>query len=142
MRPEAAAEAAAQQAGVEIKTYSVIYSLIDEVKSAMIGMLDKRYKEITRGRAEVRQVFRHSKFGNVAGCYVASGQIRKTSKVRLLRDSVIVFEGELANLRRFKDDVAVVEVGLECGIGLQGYQDVKEGDLLEAYELEEVPIHI
>jgi len=142
VRPDSAAADWAQERGVEIKTYQIIYDLIDEVKAAMAGMLEKKYREIPMGRAEVRQVFRVSKLGNVAGCYVSSGEIARNGHARLLRDGVIVYNGRIANLRRYKDDVSNVAVGLECGIGLENCQDVREGDEIEFYELQEIPAEI
>ncbi len=142
VRPDAVAMLQAQNLGIEIKSYQVIYDLLDDIKAAMAGMLDKRYKENVRGRVEVREVFRVSKVGNVAGCYVASGEVARTSRVRLLRENVVIYDGRISSLKRFKDDVSSVEVGLECGIEIQDYQDIKVGDELEVYELEEVPVEI
>ncbi|MCX7015442.1 MAG: translation initiation factor IF-2, partial [Candidatus Sumerlaeota bacterium] len=142
VRADAAAADQAQRRGIEIRTYEIIYDLIDEVKAAMAGMLEKKYKEIPRGRAEVRQVFKVSKFGNVAGCYVTSGEIGRNARARLLRDDVVIYNGRVANLRRYKDDVSSVPVGQECGIGLENYHDIHEGDEIEVYELEEIPVHL
>ena len=138
VRPDVQAGDAAQHSGIQIKTYQIIYDLINDVKSAMVGMLEKKFKEITRGRAEVRQVFRVSKMGNIAGSFVQSGEIPRSSHVRLLRDNAVVYTGKIANLRRFKDDVRSVQAGLDCGIGLENFQDLKEGDEIEAYDLEEI----
>lgn len=142
IRPDVMASQAAADSGVQIRTYQIIYDLINDVKQAMVGMLEKKFKEISRGRAEVRQVFRVSKVGNIAGCFVQSGEIKSTSRARLLRDSAVVYEGKIANLRRFKDDVRSVQAGLDCGIGLENYQDVKEGDEIEVFDLEEIAQHI
>jgi translation initiation factor IF-2 len=142
VRPDAVATSQAHSLGIEIKSYQVIYDLLDDIKAAMAGMLDKRYKENVRGRVEVREVFRVSKVGNVAGCYVASGEVKSTSRVRLLRDNVVIYDGRVASLRRFKDSVSSVQVGLECGIEIRDFHDVKAGDELEVYELEEVPVEI
>jgi translation initiation factor IF-2 len=142
IRPDVTAAEEARRQNVEIKTYRVIYDLIDEVKSAMVGMMDKRFREITRGRAEVREIFRVSKVGSVAGSYVSTGEIARGNRARLLRQSVVVYDGQISNLRRFKDDVSSVQTGLECGIGLQDYQDIKEGDEIEVYDLEEVQIQL
>lgn len=142
VRPDVMASEAASNTGVQIRTYQIIYDLINEVKQAMVGMLEKKFKEIPRGRAEVRMVFRVSKVGNIAGSFVQSGEIRSSSRARLLRDSAVVYDGKISNLRRFKDDVRSVNAGLDCGIGLENFQDIKEGDEIEVYDLEEIAQHI
>jgi translation initiation factor IF-2 len=128
----------AEQEGVEIKTYSVIYDMVDDVKKAMEGLLAPTIEERELGRAEVRQTFSVPKIGTVAGCYVTSGLIRRNAKVRLFRDNVLVWTGGLGSLRRFKSDVREVSDGYECGIRLEGFNDLKEGDVIEAYETIEV----
>ncbi len=138
VRPDSKAKKAAEREKVEIRTYRVIYDLIDDVKKAMAGMLEPQYEEVVLGRAEVRQVFNVPKVGKVAGCYVLEGKITRSAQIRVLRDGVIVHEGKLASLKRFKDDVREVAAGYECGMAIDGFQDIKEGDIIEAYELQEV----
>jgi translation initiation factor IF-2 len=137
VRPNANARELAEQEGVDIRLYRVIYDAIDDVKAALSGMLKPEERESILGEAEVRQTFRVPKLGMIAGCYVTRGTIRRNSQVRLVRDGVVVYEGRVASLRRFKDDVAEVREGFECGIGLENFQDVKEGDVIEAFEVEE-----
>ncbi len=139
VRPDAQARKAAEREGVEIRLYRVIYDLLDDVKKAMEGMLEPEYEEVVLGRAEVRQVFQVPKVGKVAGCYVLEGVIHRNAKVRLVRDGVVVYDGSIASLKRFKEDVKEVTAGYECGLGLQDFNDIKEGDVIEAYELKEVP---
>jgi translation initiation factor IF-2 len=137
VRPSAGARELAEDEGVDIRTYRVIYDAIDDIKAALSGLLKPEQRERILGEAEVRQTFRVPKLGVVAGSYVRSGVIRRNASVRLVRDGVIVYEGKIGSLRRFKDDAAEVREGFECGIGLENYQDVKEGDIIEAYEVEE-----
>lgn len=132
VRPEPNARKAAERDGVDIRVYRVIYNLLDDVKAAMEGLLDPEFKEEVLGRAEVRQTFKVPG-GVVAGCYVLDGKITRAAEVRVLRDNVIVHEGKIASLRRFKDDVREVAHGYECGIGLERFNDIKEGDVLEAF---------
>ncbi len=139
VRPDAQARKAAEKEGVEIRLYRVIYDLLEDVKKAMEGMLEPEYEEVLLGRAEVRQVFQVPKVGRVAGCYVLEGTIPRNAKVRLVRDGVVVYEGGIASLKRFKEDVREVAAGYECGMGLVDFNDIKEGDIIEAYELKEVP---
>jgi translation initiation factor IF-2 len=138
VRPSAGARELAEQEGVDIRTYRVIYDAIDDIKSALSGLLKPEEHERILGEAEVRQTFRVPKLGVIAGSYVRSGTIRRNSRARLVRDGVVVYDGKIASLRRFKDDVAEVRDGFECGIGLENYQDLKDGDIVEAYEVEEV----
>jgi translation initiation factor IF-2 len=137
VRPNANARELAEREGVDIRLYRVIYDAIDDVKAALSGMLKPEERESILGEAEVRQTFRVPKLGVIAGCYLTKGTIRRNSQVRLIRDGVVVYEGRVASLRRFKDDVAEVREGFECGIGLENFQDVKEGDVIEAFEVEE-----
>jgi translation initiation factor IF-2 len=137
VRPSAGARELAEDEGVDIRTYRVIYDAIDDIKAALSGLLKPEQRERILGEAEVRQTFRVPKLGVVAGSYVRSGVIRRNAPVRLVRDGVIVYDGKIGSLRRFKDDAAEVREGFECGIGLENYQDVKEGDIIEAYEVEE-----
>jgi translation initiation factor IF-2 len=138
VRPEKKAETEAEKSGVEIRLHTVIYNVTDEIRKAMEGLLEPTLKEVARGRAEVRDTFRVPKFGVVAGCYVTEGSIGRNSPVRLLRDNRVIYEGKIASLRRFKDDVSEVKQGFECGIGLERYQDVKVGDVIEAYQVEKI----
>jgi translation initiation factor IF-2 len=138
VRPSAGARELAEDEGVEIRTYKVIYDAIDDIKTRLSGLLRPEEREQILGEAEVRQTFRVPKLGLIAGSYVRSGTIPRNASVRLVRDGVIVYEGRIASLRRFKDDVGEVREGFECGIGLENFQDVKEGDLIEAFRVEEV----
>ena len=138
VRPEAMAKSAAEKEGVEIKTYSVIYNAIEDVEAAMKGMLDPVYKEVIIGNAEVRQTFKVSNVGTIAGCYVTDGKISRNSTVRVIRQNIVIHEGKLISLKRFKDDAKEVAKGYECGIQIEDYNDVKEGDLIEAHIMEEV----
>src|SRR6185312_9475275 len=134
VRPLPEATPLAQQEGVDIRTYTVIYKITEELRGAMLGMLEPEEVEASLGSAEVRQTFRASRIGIIAGCHVTQGRITRNAKVRLVRDGTIVYEGGIASLRRVKDDVREVEEGMECGIVLENFQDVKEGDVIEAYE--------
>jgi len=123
---------------IDVRYYSVIYELIDDVKQAMSGLLAPEKREEILGTAQVRDVFRSSKFGAVAGCMVIEGTLYRNRPIRVLRDDVVIFEGELESLRRFKDDVPEVRNGMECGIAVKSYNDVKEGDKIEVFEVKEV----
>jgi translation initiation factor IF-2 len=138
VRPAGKAAALAQKEGVQIRPYSIIYNVVDEVKAAMEGLLAPAQVEKLLGKAEVRQIFRISKAGNVAGCMVVSGSVRRGAHARLLRDGAEIWHGRIAALKRFKDDAREVKEGTECGISLEGFQDVKEKDIIEAYEIEQV----
>jgi len=138
VRADAAARNALKESGVDVRYYSVIYEAIDDIKAAVTGMLSPEIREQIVGLAEVREVFRSPKFGNVAGCMVIDGYVRRSNPIRVLRDSVVIYEGTLESLRRFKDDVAEVRAGTECGIGVKNYNDVKVGDQIECYERSEV----
>ncbi|HZN25331.1 MAG TPA: translation initiation factor IF-2 [Burkholderiales bacterium] len=137
-RADAAARKLAESGGVQIRYYNIIYEAVDEIKAALSGMLAPERKENTLGVVEIRQVFKISKIGTVAGCYVTEGLVRRGAKIRLLRDNVVIHEGELDSLKRFKDDVREVKAGFECGLSLKGYNDIKVGDQLEVYEVVEV----
>ncbi|MGH7846862.1 MAG: translation initiation factor IF-2 [Candidatus Binatia bacterium] len=138
IRPESKASALAAQEGVDVRLYTIIYDLLADVRAAMEGLLEPTFREQIHGRAQVRQIFAVRGQGTVAGCYVQEGKILRSSSVRLLRDQVVVHEGKLASLRRFKDDVREVTAGFECGLVLEGFQDLKAGDVIEAYE--KVPV--
>ena len=133
VRPSAAARKLAEQEGVEINTYSVIYDAIDDVKSAMIGMLDKVKKEVVTGEVEVREVFKISKVGTVAGAFVTEGKVHRSDKARLVRDGIVIHTGELNALKRYKDDVKEVGAGFECGISLVNFNDIQQGDIIETF---------
>ncbi len=138
VRPEKKAAEEAEKVGVEIRLHTVIYNVTDEIKKAMEGLLDPTLKEVVRGRAEVRTTFKVPKFGVVGGCYVTEGAIPRSAQLRLLRDNRVIHEGKVGSLRRFKDDVSEVKQGFECGIGLDRYQDIKVGDIIEAFQVEKV----
>jgi translation initiation factor IF-2 len=138
VRPNAEARASAEREGVEIRTYNVIYRLTEDIEQALVGMLKPVTTEETLGEAEVRQLFRVSRLGTIAGSYVTSGVVRRNARVRVVRDGTVVYDTTIAQLRRFKDDVREVEEGFECGILLEGFNDVKEGDVLEVYEVRQV----
>ena len=137
-RADATARKLAESSGIDIRYYNIIYEAVDEVKAALSGMLAPEKKENILGLVEVRQVFRISKVGTVAGCYVTEGLVRRNAKVRVLRDNVVIHDGELDSLKRFKDDVREVKAGFECGLSLRGYNDINVGDQLEVYEIQEV----
>lgn len=134
VRADASAKRVAEQEGVELRYYSVIYKLVDEVKAAMTGMLAPKFEEQITGIAQVRDVFRSSKLGAIAGCMVIEGVVKRNNPIRVLRDNVVIFEGELESLRRFKDDVNEVRSGMECGIGVKNYNDIKPNDQIEVYK--------
>ena len=138
VRPAGKATQLAQQEGVEIRQYGIIYNVVDDVKNAMEGMLAPTLVESVIGKAEVRQVFKLSKAGTVAGCMVIEGLVKRSATARLLRDSRVVWQGRFSSLKRFKDDVREVKEGFDCGIALENYNDVKEGDLIEVVDVEEV----
>jgi len=138
IRPEVKAQAMAEKEGVDIRLYNVIYDAVDDVRKAMEGLLEPVFKEKYLGRAEIREIFSVPKAGNVAGCYIQDGKILRNSQVRLLRDNVVVYQGKLGTLRRFKDDVKEVATGYECGMGLENYNDIKIGDIIESFEMEKV----
>lgn len=138
VRPEPVARKEAEREGVDIRLYRVIYDLLDDIKAAMSGLLEPEFKEVILGRAEVRQTFRVPNVGTVAGCYVQEGKITRNAEVRVLRDNVVVHEGKIASLKRFKDDVREVTHGYECGIGLEKFNDIKDGDVIEAFYMEKI----
>jgi len=138
VRPGTAVENLADKESVEIRTYRVIYKAIEEIKDAMAGLLDPELKEVTAGRAEVRDTFKVPDIGIIAGVYVKNGEINRNYKVRLVRDGVVIHEGDISSLKRFKDDVREVKEGYECGVGIEGYNDIKVGDILEIYYYKEI----
>ncbi len=139
VRPMAPVRQEAATKGVEIRLYNIIYKVIEDIEAACNGLLDPEYEEVVTGQAEVRSTFKISKVGTIAGCYVTDGVIERNSLVRILRDGVVVFEGKMASLRRFKDDVKEVKYGFECGIGIENFNDIKEGDIIEASIMKEIP---
>jgi len=138
VRPEPKGSDLAEREGVDIRLYSVIYDVVDDVRKAMEGLLEPTLKEVVQGRAEVRNTFHISRIGTIAGCSVLSGKVTRNSNIRLLRDNVVVFEGKLSSLKRFKDDVKEVVEGYECGLGIENYNDIQVGDHIEAYVIEKV----
>ncbi|WP_194190476.1 translation initiation factor IF-2 [Clostridium chrysemydis] len=138
VRPDGNASAAAERDGVEVKTYRIIYDAIEDVKSAMIGMLEPEYKEVVLGQAEVRETYKISNVGTIAGCYVLDGKITRNADIRVLREGIVIFESSLASLKRFKDDVKEVRSGYECGLNVEKFNDIKEGDIIEAYTMEAI----
>ncbi|MFZ4516791.1 MAG: translation initiation factor IF-2 [Microthrixaceae bacterium] len=139
VRPGRQAREMAEAEDVEIRTYEVIYKLLEDIEAAMVGMLEPEFEEVVTGDAEVREVFRVPRVGAVAGCMVQNGTITRGSRVRFLREGTIIWKGEISSLRRFKDDVREVAAGFECGIGLSDFQDLKQGDVIETYDLREIP---
>ncbi len=137
VRPTSNASALAKEEDVDIRTYRIIYNAIEDIEAAMTGMLDPEYKEVDLGKAEVRATFKVPGSGMVAGCYVVEGKILRNASIRLVRDGIVVHEGNIDSLRRFKDDVKEVATGYECGIGIENYNDVKDGDMIEAYQMKE-----
>ena len=138
VRPDRKSRELAESEGVDLRLYEVIYQVLEDVQQALVGMLKPEFEEIVTGDAEVREVFSIPRIGKVAGCYVTNGVIRRGSKVRFLREGVVIWNGEIASLKRFKEDVREVQNGFECGIGLENYQDLKQGDVIETYELKEI----
>jgi translation initiation factor IF-2 len=138
VRANAQARELAKRDGVDIRYYSIIYDLIDDLKALLSGMLAPELRETMLGTAEIRKVFAISKVGNVAGCMIKDGIVKRGARVRLLRDDVVIHEGKLSTLKRFKDEVREVKEGYECGMGFENYNDIREGDLIECYEIEEI----
>jgi translation initiation factor IF-2 len=138
VRPEGKARKAAEAKGIEIRTYGIIYELLEDLERILVGSLTPDSQEVVLGTAEVRALFKVPRMGTVAGCYVTEGVIQRNAKVRLIRQGVVIHTGSLGSLRRFKDDVREVATGFECGIGIDGYNDLKEGDLIEAFVIREV----
>lgn len=138
VRPTAAVRQTAAEKGVEIRLYSIIYKLLEDIEAALKGMLEPEYEEVVIGQAEVRNTFKISKVGTVAGCYVTDGVIQSNSLVRIIRDGIVVYEGKMASLKRFKDDAKEVKYGFECGITIENFNDIKEGDIIEASVMKEI----
>ena len=140
VRPNAKVRQKAEEEGIEIRLHNIIYKMVEEIETAMKGMLAPEIKEVVTGQAEIRQVIKVSKVGNIAGCYVTDGFIRRNCGIRLLRDSVVVYEGKLGSLKRFQDDAKEVAEGFECGLSIENFNDIKEGDIVEGYIMEEVEV--
>jgi translation initiation factor IF-2 len=142
VRPDRNAEDLAARERVDIRLHSVIYNVTDEMKKAMTGLLEPTFKEVRVGVAEIRNIFKVPKFGTIAGCMVTEGRITRAgeTQARLLRDHVVIYEGKIGSLRRFKDDVSEVKAGFECGIGFEKYNDLKVGDLIEVFVMERVAV--
>lgn len=138
VRPTSSAIAMAEREQVDMRTYRIIYELIEDIEKAMKGMLDPEYKEVVIGQAEVRETFKVSGVGTIAGSYVTEGKVTRSSKARLVRNGIVIYDGEVASIRRFKDDVKEVARGYECGITLANFNDIKEQDIIEAYEMQEI----
>src|SRR6185436_14022866 len=138
VRANGQARDAAERQGIEIRYYAIIYDLVDDVKQAMAGLLAPTLRETFLGNAEILEIFNITKVGKVAGCRVTEGVVQRGARVRLIRDSVVVHEGTLSTLKRFKDEVREVQVGQECGMAFEGYQDMRAGDVIECFEVEHV----
>jgi len=138
VRPTTKAMKAAEDTGVEIRTHNIIYKIIEEIEQALTGMLDPEYKERYLGRIEIKQVFKITKVGNIAGCVVVDGKVNKEANIRILRNGIVVYDGKLSSLKRFQNDASEVVVGQECGLGIDNFNDIKEGDIVEAYVMDEV----
>ncbi|KDE63294.1 translation initiation factor IF-2, partial [Fusobacterium necrophorum DJ-1] len=138
VRPTTKALREAELANVEIRTSRIIYHITEDIEKALSGMLEPEYKEVYLGRIEIKKVYRISKVGNIAGCIVVDGKVKNDSNIRILRNNIVIFEGKLSSLKRFKDDVKEVVVGQECGLGIENFNDIKEGDIVEAFDMQEV----
>jgi len=138
VRPDKTALDAAERAGVDVRTYRVIYECIEEISAAMKGLLAPKFKEVLLGHAQVRQTIRVPNVGTIAGSYVQDGRITRNSQIRIVRDGIVIFEDKIASLRRFKDDVREVAQGYECGVGLERFNDIKELDILESFIIEQI----
>jgi translation initiation factor IF-2 len=138
VRPDRKARELAESERVEMRLYEVIYQILDDVNNALLGLLKPEFEEVVTGEAEVREIFSVPRVGKIAGCYVRSGVITRGSQVRFLREGTIIWKGAIASLRRFKEDARDVREGFECGIGLENFQDLKPGDIIETFELKEI----
>ena len=139
IRPDATAKSTAEREKVDMRLYRVIYNAIEDIEAAMKGMLDPVYEEKVIGHLEVRQIYKASGVGTIAGCYVSDGMVTRASQVRIVRDGVVIYEGTLASLKRYKDDAKEVKAGFECGLVFEKFNDVKEGDKVESFVMEEIP---
>jgi translation initiation factor IF-2 len=141
VRPSTGISALADRENVEIRSYRIIYEILDDIEAALKGMLDPVYKEVLLGKAEVRNTFKVPGVGIIGGAYVVEGKVARNAEVRLVRDGIVIHEGKISSLKRFKDDAKEVAQGFECGIGIENFNDVKEGDVIEAFKMEEVDRH-
>lgn len=139
VRPDAKAKATAERSKVDIRLYRIIYDLLDDVEAALKGMLAPKYQEVYLGKCEVRQTFKITGVGTVAGCYVKEGKLVRGGKLRIYRDDVLIVEGNVQQLKRFKDDVKEVNYGYECGCAIEGFNDIRVGDIIECYMIEQIP---
>ena len=139
VRPSVAVTTLADRENVQIKTYRVIYNIIDDVTNAIKGMLDPEFREVVLGTVEIRDTFKVPGVGIIGGAYVTSGKVVRNAEIRLVRDGIVIHEGKISSLKRFKDDAKEVAQGFECGIGVDNYNDIKEGDIIECFEMEEIP---
>jgi translation initiation factor IF-2 len=139
VRPDRKARELADLEHVEIRTYEIIYNVIEDIEKAMLGLLAPEFEEVVTGDAEVREIFRVPRIGAIAGCYVQNGDNTRGSKVRFIREGTVIWKGEISSLKRFKEDAREVQAGFECGIGLSDFQDLKPGDIIETYEEREIP---
>lgn len=137
VRPDATAKQTAERENVDIRLYRVIYTAIEDIENAMKGMFAPVYKEVELGRISVRNTFKVSGIGTIAGAYVQDGKVQRNAQVRVVRDGIVIHEGKISSLKRFKDDVKEVAAGYECGIGLENFNDIREGDIIEAFVMEE-----
>ena len=138
VRPSAAVTARAENDSIQIRSYRVIYDIIDDVENAMKGMLDPEFKEVVLGTIEIRTTFKVPGVGIIGGAYVTNGKAVRNAEVRLVRDGIVIHEGKISSLKRFKDDAREVNQGYECGIGIENYNDIKEGDIIECFQMEEI----
>ncbi len=138
VRPDAATSAIAVKQQVDVRLYRIIYKAIEDIEAAMKGMLDPEYKEVVIGHVEIRQIFKVSGIGTIGGAYVKDGKIVRHSKIRVVRDGIVIYEGQIDSLKRFKDDAKEVATGYECGVTVENFNDIKEGDILEAFIMEEI----
>jgi translation initiation factor IF-2 len=138
VRPEKGASDLAEKEKVDIRLHTVIYNITNEIRNAMVGLLEPTFKEVYQGRAEVKETFKIPKVGTIAGCTVVDGKVARNAEVRLLRDNIVIYEGKVSSLKRFKEDVSEVKNGYECGIGIENFNDLKMGDILETYKMEKV----
>ena len=138
VRPSVAVTGMAERDGIQIRTYNVIYNIIDDVENAMKGMLDPEFKEVVLGTVEIRETFKVPNVGIIGGAYVTDGKVVRNESIRLVRDGIVIHEGKISSLKRYKDDAKEVAQGYECGIGIENYNDIKQGDIIECYTMEEV----
>ena len=138
VRPAAGVTQQADREGIQIRNYRVIYDIIDDIESAMKGMLDPEFKEVVLGQVKVRETFKVPNIGIIAGAYVTEGKVIRNAQIRLVRDGVVIHEGKISSLKRFKDDAKEVQQGFECGLGIENYNDLKEDDIIECFEMQEI----